>query len=664
MKSTVRNGIGAGLALAGALAGSLHADGTNTATKEIVVTATREARESWEVPANVTVIDAAQIRQSAALNVPDALEKLGGVQVRSIAGPANAEVSLRGFGQNSHGRVLVLLDGRRLNAPSMANVNWLQIPVGSVERIEVLRGSSSALYGDYAVAGVINIITRKGSRAPEADVAVEMGSFGMDSESVSASGPMGPVSVSAQAAHYESDGERDRTAYVSQGGGASLQYDISPGLTASAGASLQHVEYEIPGWLSLQEMRDDPTQSTATDDRAENDYLTLHAGVSAESGPHRFALKAAFNTKDMVSDVASWMSFIDETVDTLSVLPTYSYAADVAGRKNHLLIGADYYRDTLSVDRFTDVSRTVMSGTADVTRDTLGGYVRDELNLTDSLIAAAGARVETAEFDATSESSGMPGLDNTMSFDETAVEGSLIRQFANQSKVFLRAGTVYRYPFVDELIIYSGYGPDQFYTDLTPEEGWNVDAGTEVGLGGGTRLGLTVFLLNMKDEIAFDYETLSNLNLDRTRHQGLEASLGVAPVDAVHVGLSYTYTDARFVSGAYDGNDIPLVPAHKASASLRVQLPGDLALDSTATYTGKSYLGGDETNLGPMLDAYTVADVYLRYAPRAVAGLEAFVGADNVFDEQYASLGYRGMGEDGYYPAPGRSFRGGVRYRF
>lgn len=132
--------------------------------EEVVVTATRDEEEIRRIPANVSVITESDLAESGATTVVEALEKLESINIRSYSGnPSQAVVDLRGFGgDNPYGKTLILLDGRRLNRPDMASLNWLQIPVANVERIEVVRGGSSALYGDNAVGGVINIITKKG----------------------------------------------------------------------------------------------------------------------------------------------------------------------------------------------------------------------------------------------------------------------------------------------------------------------------------------------------------------------------------------------------------------------------------------------------------------------------------------------------------------------
>jgi iron complex outermembrane recepter protein len=148
--------------------------------REIVVTATREQQEAIRTPAHVTVLTADDLSAPGIVTIMDALQHLSGVQLKeSPIGPSGAEISMRGFGENSHGRVLVLLDGQRMNYPDMAGINWLQIPKSSVERVEVVRGGSSSLYGDYAVAGVVNIITRKGTGKPAANISQDAGDDGL-----------------------------------------------------------------------------------------------------------------------------------------------------------------------------------------------------------------------------------------------------------------------------------------------------------------------------------------------------------------------------------------------------------------------------------------------------------------------------------------------------
>jgi outer membrane cobalamin receptor len=134
---------------------------TDVMMKEVVVTGTRFEERIERIPANITVIDEEDIKNSNAGSIPDLLRSQEGIVVRDLLGTGKtAQVDLRGFGESAPYNVLVLVDGRRVNEIDLSGVDWTQIPIENIERIEILRGTGSVLYGDNAVGGVINIITR------------------------------------------------------------------------------------------------------------------------------------------------------------------------------------------------------------------------------------------------------------------------------------------------------------------------------------------------------------------------------------------------------------------------------------------------------------------------------------------------------------------------
>lgn len=138
--------------------------GGETATlDEFVVTAVRVGEsDPLSQAVNSTYIGRGKIENSAATNVVDILEKEANVRFRSVVGSnASGDLSMRGFGENSQTRVLIMVDGQKFNRPDMGAINWLQIPLSDIESVEVLRGPMSALYGAAAEAGVIKIKTRR-----------------------------------------------------------------------------------------------------------------------------------------------------------------------------------------------------------------------------------------------------------------------------------------------------------------------------------------------------------------------------------------------------------------------------------------------------------------------------------------------------------------------
>ncbi|GAB1483627.1 hypothetical protein MASR2M78_24430 [Treponema sp.] len=177
----------------------------------------------------------------------EVLSKVASVNFRTYSSEAQAEVSMRGFGENSSGRVLVLVDGRRLNNPDMQTINWLSVPLSDVERIEVLQGASSVRYGNNAVAGVINIITKQAKKGVTSSSSLSAGLNGENRESFSVNIGGERSGLLASAEHYGTQGHRERSAYRSASASVRGYFDLSDTLTLNAGASLNDVNYQMPG---------------------------------------------------------------------------------------------------------------------------------------------------------------------------------------------------------------------------------------------------------------------------------------------------------------------------------------------------------------------------------------------------------------------------------
>ena len=639
---------------------------TNPVAEEIVVTASRAERTAADMPANVSVVTAGDIQRSGAANVVEALQSLGGVQFRSTSGNASqAEIALRGFGENSHGRVLILLDGQRLNRPDMAGLNWLQIPLANVERIEVLRGGQSALYGDNALAGVVNIVTKKGTPEPQTTLAVSGGSFGQHDERAGTQGAAGPLTYAANVERDATEGYRDRSAYRAWGAGGSLGYGSTERFQADLGLAYNEINFQLPGYLTKPELDQNPRQSVFHNDDARTTAWNVNLGLHAPTAnAGRFDLRGTYGRQEMQSNLESWLSWSDVSIDSYGVMPKYILDRDLFGRKNTLLLGLDAGLDRLRINRFADPDRAAELVHAQVDKETIGLYARDEFEVMDRLTLGLGGRTEQARISADVSSPAGQLFDQAKTHQAQVTDASLNYRLGPQSKLFARAGTVFRFPFVDEQISYVGFGSDAFNPNLDAERGVNYEAGAEIALTTNCIASVTVFRLNMRDEIAYNAVSMQNENLDDTRRQGVEVALNYAVQRLLLLNASYTYTDARFSAGVNDGNEVPLVARHKLTAGGEVALPLDCAAGARFTYVSRQVLGGDVANQSPQLDAYTTVDLLLRYAPRRLNGLEIFGGVDNVFDTHYASVGYQGFSVDGYYPSPGRSWKAGASYRF
>ncbi|MCD6487294.1 MAG: TonB-dependent receptor [Syntrophobacterales bacterium] len=638
--------------------------------EETVVTASRDKEEVRKIPANVSVITAKDIEESRATSIVEVLENLASINFRTFSGnPSQATIDMRGFGgDNPHGRTLIMLDGRRLNRPDMSSVNWLQIPINNVERIEVVRGAGSVLYGDSAVAGVINIITKRGKGKPEVDVSVIVGSYGLHDERVGITGSTDRLSYALTGENQKTFGYRERSKFASKGAGLNLGYDASDYLDVTLGLSFNKTDFDMPGSLTKAQMEQDRRQYQPghSYDDSSNKYYNANLGIESILGDFgRFDVNFLYGNKDIDCAMPSWWLYYDADIDTFGVTPKYIFEKDVFGHGNKLTLGLDYYHETLDRDKFNDREKTLKASTAELTKNSLGYYIRDEFNILKELILSAGYRTERTEIKGKETlTTGTTPFDSKKIHKGEAYEARLTYLIGEKSKVFAKYARVYRYPFLDEQASYWGFGTDAFLTDLEKEKGKSYEIGTQFYPLENLKIGLTLFRIGMEDEIAWNNVTSRNENLDKTRHEGVEFAMSYKLKNLAKIYGNFTYHDAEFREGGNVGKKVPLVPQEMANARLEIYLPYALMLRPEVEYVGKSYLGNDNDNSAEQLDDYTIYNLFLRYDPEfSDLKLSAFFGVENLTDEKCSTMGYEGT-PNVYYPSPGITIKGGISFKF
>jgi iron complex outermembrane receptor protein len=668
-------------ATASVFAGAPPDDAGRTALlQEVVVTATRDQEEIRKVPAHVTVITEKEIRDSGATSLVEILERQEGIQFRSFSGQDPLSIiDLRGMGgDNPFGKVQIQLNGRRLNRPDMASVNWFQIPLSQVERIEIVRGAGSVLYGDSAVAGVINVITKRGESKPLFRLSAVAGSYGLHSEEAGVSGSEEKWSYGVSGGNYFSLGYRNRSTVSSQGAGLDLGYDASDRLSLSLGASFKRTQYELPGNLTAEEMAVDRRQyqparpaywtSASSDDDGTDRQTDLNLRAYMLLGDFGRA-EIGFSTgiKEVTIDNASWNSFNNYTIHTYAVTPKYILEKTILGRPNKLTAGVDYYFEPFTMDRYTNRERTAKLSVVDLERQTAGYYLRDEFHLVEPLILSAGYRWEEASIKGNSIT--LPG---TVDFDTKkthrgdAHEVGLTYLVGDKSKVFAKYATAYRLPFIDEQASYYGWG-NGFLADLEKETAKTMELGTSLNPLKNLTVGLTLFRIDMENEIAWNGATNRNENLDRTRHQGAEGTFSYLWEKLFKIYGSYTYHRATFEAGQCNGKELPLVPNQVIKLGTEWYLPATFVLRPEIRFVSDAYLSGDNDNTGEKLSSYRIYDLFLFYRP--VMGrykISAFAGVQNLTNELYATSGVKGsaFSPQTYYPMPERAVKCGITFEF
>jgi iron complex outermembrane receptor protein len=642
--------------------------------KEVVVTGTRSEERIERIPANVTVIDQEDIKHSNAKDVPDLLRAQEGIVVRDLlSNGKSAQVDLRGFGEAAPYNNLVLVDGRRVNEVDLSGVDWTQIPLDQIERIEIVRGTGTVLYGDNAVGGVINIITKTPSDRFAASAGATAGSYSRNKDYVSVSGGHGPLAASLYGSYDATQGYRENNMYRAKDGGGKIVYDAAQFLSLSLSGSYHTDEYGLPGPLTKDQLSVNRRASLDPLDKAETEdgYLKLGSDVFFGNWGN-LVTDLSYRNRDSKSDFPDplFPYVIDSQIDTYGFTPRYVHKSDVMGHKNTLITGVDLYWIDQDLKTYSGIfsSSTTLTGLADISRDSYGLYVNDDFSVLENLILTLGARHEKAEYDLHQRDlSAFPlaPLDETVEESENAYTAGLTWLYSGKSSLFGRYNRSFRFPLTDELVLFDYVaGRIRVNPDLKPQTGDHYEVGARHFFTPSVQANITLYRAEINDEIFFNKATFTNENYDHTLHQGVEVGARADFFEKLTLYGNYTYEKATFRDGPFDGNDIPAVPRNKFNLGLRVHdvIP-NLVFSADYFYVGDSFLISDQANRFEKLESYYTLNLRISYAWK---WLNVFAGVNNVTDQKYSEYGLIGGATPTpyFYPAPERNWVAGIEIRY
>ena len=302
------------------------------------------------LPLGVSVITADEIRASGAATVNEALMRILGVVGRQdFYGGGEYNLDLRGFGGTADNNQLVIVDGLRVSEADLGGTRLAGIPIESVERIEILRGSGAVLYGEGATGGVIVITTKAGSGAERRNTAsayAAAGSHGLRDLRANATVSGGGFSLDVSGQKRDTDNHRDNFRSESDALSATAQW-ANDWLRLGARAGRDTLDTRLPGALTLAQYEANPRQSTKPDDRADIRNQRTSVFAEAQLGSWQLAADAGQREKSLTS-LNSGFPF-DYDIDAASYGLRARNQVTAGGVRNLLVLGTDYARWTRDV---------------------------------------------------------------------------------------------------------------------------------------------------------------------------------------------------------------------------------------------------------------------------------------------------------------------------
>jgi vitamin B12 transporter len=625
-------------------------EGSDTAAvyhiPEVVVTATRTPISPKDSPSPVDVIDATDIRRQNASTVADVLRTSNGVFVNDQGSEgALKTVSLRG---SSSSQVLVLVDGNRVNSFQNGLVDLGLLPIGNIERIEVVRGGSSALYGTDALGGVINILTRRGGADLRLRAQASMGSFGYQRRSLQGEGDIASMRLAGGVS--DERGRDDYPFVVARSGvgdttvrrtdadfrrsHAYVSGIATPDDRSSVQFSFQHVMADrgTPGpvfgfgSLSTARQADRDLNFTA-------DYTDLHLDKA------EFVVRSGFHYS------------LQRYVDPNPVFPFDSYYRNRyvnvdpqlrihISPAQRIVLGAEFAQGVLE-DFSTPALRAFDRR---VHRVQKSAYVSNEVQLDfDRELFNRFSLFQTVRYDDIS----------SVAHAVTPKLGANLR-VTREGNVHLRmsVGQSFRAPTFNDLY-YRGLSNPM----LKPERSTGVDAGllSEFEQYGKQSLELTYFHVDTENRILFDLVTFMPVNIGRALTRGIETKYeGAFFSDILEIGANYTYTDARKRDQTSSADptfnkQLKFVPQHTAHLSISVEL-NVVTVSIVHSIIGRRFTNDDNT---ASTDPYrlTNANFGVRFPLGPLTSVARFE-VNNIFDRDYEVFPM--------YPIPKRSYRAAI----
>jgi len=585
---------------------------------DLVVTPTGQEVSSMRIGHSVSTVTAADIAAHGWRTLPEALQAIPGLHINQSGAPGSTVgLVLRG---SRSSQVLVLVDGIRLNDASgpTREADIAAIDLANVERIEVLRGPQSGLYGSDAIAGVINIITKSTPTGLSGSVAAEAGSFGTYRASAELRSGAGKISAAASASYLASDGFSSANSRFP----GNDEKDGFETLNASASLGVQASEWlRLEGRLQVIDAEADYDNGGGPGADARNNVATTEqvlTGIRAAIGDSTAAWRQSLS----LNYTAIERKFDDEwgiiTYKGDNIESEWRHDIQI-GKANTLSTGVNYREEAAKAG--TD---------GRVTADNIGVYIQDHVTC-GPFDAIAGLRYDRHE-EFGGELTWRAAPSYRVARTGTRFKGSV--------------GTGFKAPSLYQL-----YAPASAWgavgnPDLDPEMSLGWDAGIEQALfSERVTVGATYFASRVEDQIEFanGYE-----NVSRVDSEGVEVYASCRPVDMLRLTASYTRTEAKDHDS---GQQLTRVPKDRAALAASADLSRRVNVSTTVICTGAFDDRYYDASMFTSVDARVESSVVVNLAANVAVSdrVTVFGRIDNLFDEDYETVyGFGTAGVSGY----------------
>ncbi len=679
-------GAGAFALPAGAQTGS--GQGESSGTPSIVVTATRSERNSFDLPVSIDRIDADAIREGKpTINLSESLSRVPGVVVQNRQNYSqDLQISSRGFGSRAQfgvRGVRLYADGIPATSPD-GQGQTSNFDLGSAERIEVMRGPFSTLYGN-ASGGVIQVFTEDGPLEPTLTQSGAAGSYGTSRSGLKFGGQSGALNYIGGASHLETTGYRDHSAAEKDLGNAKLKLALGEDTRLAFILNAVRQPAQDPAGLRHDQMEQNPRQVDASviQFNTRKNVVQNQMGTTLE---HRLSASdslrlAAYGGSRQVEQFLAIPIAAQNTLTSSGAVVNldrfyygldlrWSRATQLAGQPLAFNVGSDY--DNQKERRRGYINNNGTAGALkrdeDDTVRSASLYAQADWKFAPRWSLAAGLRHTEVSFYSSDYYIVGPNPDDSgqIRFKDTSPVAGLVYSVSPALNLYGNVGKGFETPTFAELAYRSGGATGLNFT-LQPSTSVNTELGAKAHLPGAQRLTFAAFHIDTKNEIVVDTAQGGRSifkNASRTTRKGAELSWSVRTLETLDLLAALAFVDARygddFTSGTppvavRGGNYLPGVPRRSFYGEARWAPHGPSV--STAfelRYSDRIYTSDANAEWA---DPYSVVNWRIVFEQRASEWrISEFLRIENLFDKQYVGSVIVGDSNRRFFePAPRRN---------
>lgn len=650
--------------------------------EEIVVSATRVEQEILSIPLAVSIVDRDDVQRRQLLGLDESMNRIPGLFFSNRYNYSrDLRISIRGFGARANFGVRgikVYVDG----IPSTAadgQTSLDDLDLSAVERIEVIRGPTSALYGASS-GGVINVFTEEGPEIPFLEAGAMLGDYGFDRYQLKAGGQAGALDYFVNGSYLHYDGYRDHSEVEHGTLNAKLRYAFEGGSVAQLiFRAADSPRADDAGGLTAAEAAADPRQARLRNvelDAGES-VKEQKLGLSWEKSwdEHEISLRNYYNWRDFDAKLplppALGTGVVHFDRFFLGGGGQYSNSTPLFGLESRATLGFEAESMTDDRQRWDnlDGTRGPLGFDQEEIAHTLGVYLQEELSLGERVQLQAGVRYDYIHYEVEDHFSANGDQSASLEFDEVSPMVGLAYRPIDDLTLYANYATSFETPTFTELANPADEGTLGGFANVRAQRA----QGFEVGLKGvafeRVRYELDYFDMRVKDEVT----TVTNVggraffNNADTDRRGVEAGISAELFPGLTFTGAYTFTDLRFDdfpnNPAAEGNALPGVPRHTGYAELAYAHERGLFAKWDWLHVGAFY--ADNAN-AVRIDEYDVSNLVVGWDVKLGAWtVTPSVGVNNLFDERYfQEIRIEDSVARYYEPAPDRNVYGALRVRF